>query len=64
MDAISMGEAGLQGWRGRVADAVAAPVARRAGLDVDHVRAALGAAFLVLAVVYVVRAAGQLAARR
>lgn len=63
MDAISMGKAGLQGWRGKVADAVAAPVARRSGLDDEQVRAAIGGVFLVLSVVYVVQAVRQVAAR-
>lgn len=60
MDAISMGKAGLQGWRAKVADSVAGPVARRSGLTDDQVRAAVGAAFLVLSVVYVVQAVRQL----
>lgn len=63
MDVKRMGEAGLQGWRGKVADAVAAPVARRSGLDDDRVRAAIGAAFFVLSVVYVVQTVRQAAAR-
>ena len=63
MDAISFGKAGLQGWRGKVADAVAAPVARRSGLDDDQVRAAVGALFFVLSVVYVVQTVRQVAAR-
>ena len=63
MDAVSFGKAGLQGWRGTVADTVASPVARRAGLDDDQVRAVLGAAFFVLAVVYVVRTLRALARR-
>jgi hypothetical protein len=46
--------AGLQGWRGKVADAVAQPVARRTPLDPDQVRALVGATFFVLSVVYVV----------
>ena len=63
MDAISMGKAGLQGWRAKVADSVAAPVARRAGLDDEKVRAAVGAVFFVLSVVYVVQTVRQVAAR-
>ncbi|MGY1773188.1 hypothetical protein [Blastococcus sp. SYSU D00813] len=63
MDVKRMGEAGLQGWRGKVADAVAAPVARRSGLDDDQVRAAIGALFFVLSVVYVVQTVRQAAAR-
>ena len=64
MDARAVGEAGLQGWRGKVADAVAAPVARRSGLSDDQVRAAIGALFLALSVLYVVNAVKQLAGAR
>ncbi|MBN1092906.1 hypothetical protein JKP75_10235 [Blastococcus sp. TML/M2B] len=60
MDAVSMGKAGLQGWRARVADTVATPVARRSPLTDDQVRAAVGAAFFVLSVVYVVQTLRQL----
>jgi hypothetical protein len=49
------GQAGLQGWRGKVADGVAAPVANRTGFDEDQVRALVGAAFFVLAVLYVLK---------
>jgi hypothetical protein len=63
MDAISVGKAGLQGWRAKVADTVATPVARRSGLDDDQVRAVLGAVFFVLSVVYVVQSVRQVAAR-
>lgn len=61
MDAISFGKAGLQGWRAKVADAVAAPVARRSGVSDDQVRAAVGAVFFVLSVVYVVQTVRRLA---
>jgi hypothetical protein len=64
MDAITVGKAGLQGWRGKVADAVAAPVARRSGLSDDQVRAAVGALFLALSVLYVAGAAKRLAGAR
>ncbi|SEO47784.1 hypothetical protein [Trujillonella endophytica] len=63
MDAIAVGKAGLQGWRAKVADGVAAPVARRAGLDDEKIRAAIGALFFVLSVVYVVQTVRQVAAR-
>ena len=53
--ATRLGEAGLQGWRGKVADGVAAPVSNRTPLDEDQVRAVIGGAFFVLAVMYVVR---------
>ncbi|MGY2129505.1 hypothetical protein [Blastococcus sp. SYSU DS0617] len=60
MDAISMGKAGLQGWRSKVADAVASPVARTSGFSDDQVRAVLGGAFFVLSAVYVVQTLRQL----
>jgi hypothetical protein len=63
MDAISFGKAGLQGWRAQVADAVARPVARNSGLSDDQVRAAVGAVFFVLSVVYVGATLKRLAAR-
>ena len=53
--ATQLGQAGLQGWREKVADGVAEPVARRAPLDADQVRALLGAVFFVLSVLYVVK---------
>ena len=63
MNVVSFGKAGLQGWRARVADAVASPVARYTRLSDDQVRAAVGGLFFVLSVVYVVgtirRAAGR-----
>ncbi|TFV66984.1 UNVERIFIED_ORG: hypothetical protein E4P37_04490 [Bacillus sp. AZ43] len=64
MDAMAVGRAGLQGWRAKVADAVAGPAARRTGLTDDQVRSAVGLLFLVLSVVYVVGAARRLAAGR
>ena len=62
MDAVSFGKAGLQGWRSTVADAVAGPVARRSPLTDDQARAAVGALFLVLSVLYVAGAVKRLAA--
>jgi len=50
-----LGQAGLQGWRQKVADVVAPPVASRTPVREEHVRAAVGAAFFVLSVVYVVK---------
>ena len=60
MDAISFGKAGLQGWRAKVADTVATPVARRSRLTDDQVRAVVGGAFFVLSVVYVVQTLREL----
>ncbi len=53
--ATDMGQAGLQGWREKVADVVSEPVAKRAPLEEDQVRAAIGALFFVLSVMYVVK---------
>ncbi len=50
-----IGTAGLQGWRRKVGDAVAEPVAQRTPLKPDHVRAAVGALFFALSVMYVVK---------
>ena len=51
-----LGKAGLQGWRTKLADGLAEPVANKTPLDQDQVRAAVGALFFVLAVFYVVKA--------
>jgi hypothetical protein len=61
MDVVSFGNAGLQGWRAKVADTVATPVARRSGLSDDQVRAAVGAVFFLLSVVYVAGTVKRLA---
>ncbi len=50
-----VGTAGLQGWRRKVGDAVAEPVAQRTPLGSEQVRAAVGALFFVLSVMYVVK---------
>jgi hypothetical protein len=51
-----LGQAGLQGWREKVANGISQPVADRGPLGEDQVRAVVGAAFFVLAVIYVVKA--------
>jgi hypothetical protein len=53
--ATELGAAGLKGWRAKVGDVVADPVSRRTPLDDDQVRAAVGALFFVLALMYVIR---------
>ena len=53
--ATELGHTGLQGWRRKVADGISPPVANRAPLDEDQVRAIIGAAFFFLAVMYVVK---------
>lgn len=49
-----VGRAGLAGWRETVADKAAPPLAARAPVDEDSIRAAIGAAFFVLSLVYVI----------
>lgn len=56
METKSVGLAGLRGWRGSVANAVASPVAKRSSLGEDQIRSAVGAIFLLLSVMYVVGA--------
>ena len=53
--ATTLGQAGLQGWREKVADGIAEPVARRAPLEPEQVRALLGVVFFVLSVMYVAK---------
>lgn len=64
MDPVSFGRAGLTGWRVKVADAVAEPVAKNSRLTEDQVRAAFGAVFFALSVAYVLSTAKRLIARR
>lgn len=54
MDAVTAGKAGLQGWRAKVGNAVAGPVAQRSPFTDEQVRAAVGGLFFVLSMVYVV----------
>ena len=53
--AREIGQAGLQGWRAKVADAAAAPIARRVPIEEDQVRALIGGLFFGLSVMYVVK---------
>jgi hypothetical protein len=50
-----IGTAGLQGWRSKVGDALAAPVAQRTPLGREQVRALIGGLFFALSVMYVVK---------
>jgi hypothetical protein len=59
--ATQAGQAGLQGWRAKLADAIAAPVAHHTKLNEDQVRAIVGAAFFILAVIYIANAVRALA---
>jgi hypothetical protein len=53
METKNVGLAGLRGWRGSVANAVASPVAKRSSVGEDQVRAAIGAIFLLLSLMYI-----------
>lgn len=53
--ATKVGQAGLQGWRVKVADGVAEPISNRTPLGEEQVRAAIGGLFFVLSVMYVVK---------
>ena len=61
--ATRIGQAGLQGWREKVADGVAAPVAKRTSLDEQQIRALVGAAFFALAVAYIIKSVRTAAGR-
>ena len=58
-----LGTAGLQGWREKVGDRVAGPVSDKTPLDEEQVRAAIGALFFVLSVLYVVKTVRAAASR-
>lgn len=58
----AVGQAGLQGWREKVADRVAPAASNRTPLSEDQVRAVIGAVFFGLSVMYIVQAARAAAA--
>ena len=64
MDPVSVGKAGLQGWRVKVADAVAKPVSKHSAFSDDQVRAAFGAVFFALSLAYVLSTVRRLSAQR
>ncbi len=53
--------AGLRGWRSTVANAVAAPVAKRSSFREEQIRSVVGLAFLVLSLVYLIGAVTEVA---
>ena len=57
--AIDFGQAGLQGWREKVADQISQPLADRGPLEEEHVRALIGAAFFVLSVLYIIKTVSE-----
>ena len=61
--ATRLGQAGLQGWREKVADGVAEPLSNRTPLHEDQVRALIGGVFFVLSVLYIVKSVRSAAGR-
>ncbi|MGI8623421.1 MAG: hypothetical protein ACR2NB_08035 [Solirubrobacteraceae bacterium] len=61
--ATRVGQAGLQGWREKVADGIAEPLSDRTPLDEDQVRAVIGSIFFALSVMYVVKTLRSAAGR-
>ena len=61
--ATRVGQAGLQGWREKVADGIAGPLSNRTPLGEDQVRALIGSIFFVLSVMYVVKTLRSVAGR-
>ena len=65
MKSRTIGQAGLQGWRTKVADAIAKPVARRTStVSEADVRTAIGALFLLLTLTYLIQAFKEVVANR
>jgi hypothetical protein len=62
--ATQAGQAGLLGWREKLANGVAEPVSDRTPLSEDQVRGLIGGVFFVLAVVYVARTIAALVRQR
>jgi hypothetical protein len=63
MDATKYADAGLHGWKARVGEGVADRVSSRTRLSADHVKLALGAAFFLLSLQYVVKTVVEIARR-
>ena len=61
--ATQVAQAGLQGWREKLADGVAEPLSNRTPLQEDQVRALIGGVFFVLSVVYIVKSLRAAAGR-
>jgi hypothetical protein len=63
MDGVALGKAGLAGWRAKVGDTIAVPVAKRSRFNDDQVRAVIGAVFFLLSVLYVLGTVKRMARR-
>ncbi len=53
----AVGQAGLQGWREKLADRVAPAASDKTPLSEDQVRGLIGAVFFALSVMYVIKTA-------
>lgn len=60
MDVKAMGQVGLTGWRGRIADPVAGAVSNRTPLSKDEIKAIIGGIFLLLTVLQFARTVRRL----
>jgi hypothetical protein len=58
-----MGHSAMMGWRAKVGERIAEPVARRSRFDADQVYAAVGLVFLALSLWYVVSTFVRMARR-
>jgi hypothetical protein len=63
MDAQTVGHSAMVGWRAKLGDRIAEPVARRSRFDADQVYAAVGLVFLALSLWYVVSTFVRMARR-
>lgn len=61
MDTKRIGDAGLHGWKGRVAERAADTADRKTPASGDQVRAAFAIAFFLFSLVYVLRTIAELA---
>ena len=53
MRSVELGQSALVGWRGKVAEGVAAPISARTRLSAEQVEALVGGVFFALGVYYV-----------
>ena len=55
MNPVEIGNVAASGWRAKVADALADPIANKAPVKPEQARALIGLTFFALSVVYVVK---------
>jgi hypothetical protein len=64
MDARTVGDSAMVGWRAKLGERIAEPVARRSRFDAGQVYAAIGMLFLALSLWYVGATFVRMARRR